>query len=138
MAQINQNPEQRARDNIDAMLAEAGWKVQDSEKIDFNAGLGIAVREFQTDIGPADYALFVDKNAVGIIEAKPEDWGHRITMVEEQSASYAAAQLKWVNNKEPLPLVYESTGVVTRFTDGRDPKPRSREGFTFHRPQTTP
>lgn len=136
MAQINQNPEQRARDNIDAMLAEAGWKVQDSEKIDFNAGLGIAVREFQTDIGPADYALFVDKNAVGIIEAKPEDWGHRITMVEEQSASYAAAQLKWVNNKEPLPLVYESTGVVTRFTDGRDPKPRSREVFSFHRPET--
>ena len=71
-----------------------------------------------------------------MIEAKPEDWGHKITMVEEQSGSYAAATLKWVNNKEPLPFVYESTGIITRFTDGRDPKPRSREVFTFHRPET--
>jgi type I restriction enzyme R subunit len=41
-----------------------------------------------------------------------------------------------VNNKEPLPFVYESTGIITRFTDGRDPKPRSREVFTFHQPET--
>ena len=57
-------------------------------------------------------------------------------MVEEQSGRYAAATLKWVNNKEPLPFVYESTGIITRFTDGHDPKPRSREVFTFHRPET--
>jgi type I restriction enzyme R subunit len=132
----NQNPEQRARDHIDRMLAQAGWHVHPVKQVDFNAGLGIAIREYQTDIGPADYALFVDGRPVGIIEAKPEDWGHKITTVEEQSASYAGAQLKWVKNKEPLPFVYESTGVVTRFTDGRDPKPRSREVFTFHRPET--
>jgi type I restriction enzyme, R subunit len=71
-----------------------------------------------------------------VIEAKPKDWGQKITTVEEQSAGYAAAKLKWVNNMEPLPFVYESTGVITRFTDGRDPKPRSREVFTFHRPET--
>jgi type I restriction enzyme R subunit len=58
-----------------------------------------------------------------VIEAKPEDWGHKITTVEEQSTGYASATLKWVNNKEPLPFVYESTGAITRFTDGRDPKP---------------
>ena len=61
---------------------------------------------------------------------------HKITKVEDQSASYAAAELKWVKNTEPLPFVYESTGVITRFTDGRDPKPRSREVFTFHRTET--
>jgi type I restriction enzyme R subunit len=132
----NQNPEQIARDQIDKRLIESGWVVQDKKAIDFSAGIGIAVREYQTDIGPADYALFVDKKAVGVIEAKPEEWGHKITTVEEQSAGYAAAKLKWVNNKEPLPFVYESTGVITRFTDGRDPKPRSREVFTFHRPET--
>ncbi|MBO6559451.1 MAG: DEAD/DEAH box helicase family protein [Nisaea sp.] len=136
MAEKNQTPEQKARDNIDKMLELSGWKVQDNKKIDLNAGLGIAVREYQTDIGPADYALFVDKKAVGVIEAKPEDWGQKITTVEEQSGGYAAAKLKWVNNKEPLPFVYESTGVVTRFTDGRDPTPRSREVFSFHRPET--
>ncbi|MCB1563971.1 MAG: DEAD/DEAH box helicase family protein, partial [Alphaproteobacteria bacterium] len=136
MIPANQNPEQKARDNIDALLLEAGWCVQDKKKIDFNAGLGVAVREYDTDVGPADYALFVDKKAVGVIEAKPEDWGHRITTVEEQSSGYAGAKLKWVSNNEPLPFVYESTGVITRFTDGRDPKPRSREIFTFHRPET--
>jgi type I restriction enzyme R subunit len=118
------------------MLEQAGWKVQDSKKIDFNAGPGIAVREYQTDAGPADYALFVNRRAVGVIEAKPEDWGHKITTVEDQSSGYAAAKLKWVNNKERLPFIYESTGAITRFTDGRDPAPRSREVFTFHRPET--
>ncbi len=44
-ANINQSPEQKARDNIDAMLAEAGWHVQSKDKIDFNAGLGVAVRD---------------------------------------------------------------------------------------------
>jgi type I restriction enzyme R subunit len=136
MATSNQNAEQRARDQIDAKLAEAGWIVHHRTAINFNAGPGIAVREYQTDVGPADYVLFLDKRAVGVIEAKPEEWGHKITTVEDQSAGYAAAKLKWVSNKEPLPFVYESTGVVTRFTDGRDPKPRSREVFTFHRPET--
>lgn len=127
MVNRNQNPEQKARDRIDAMLEEAGWVVQSVKKVDFSAGLGVAVREYKTDVGPADCVLFVDRKAVGIIEAKPEDWGHIITTVEEQSGGYASARLKWVNNSEPLPFVYESTGVITRFTDGRDPKPRSRE-----------
>jgi type I restriction enzyme, R subunit len=83
----NQNPEQIARDQIDKRLAEAGWIVQDKRAIDFSAGLGIAVREYQTDIGPADYVLFVAEKAVGVIEAKPNDWGHKITMVEEQSGA---------------------------------------------------
>lgn len=98
--------------------------------------MGVAVREYTTDVGPADYVLFVDRKAVGIVEAKPEDWGHIITTVEEQSAGYAIAKLKWVNNSEPLPFVYESTGVITRFTDDRDPHPRSREIFNFPRPQS--
>src|SRR5829696_2970233 len=136
VATKNQNPEQIARDEIDKRLLEAGWVVQDKKAIDFNAGQGIAVREYQTDVGPADYVLFVGKRAVGVIEAKSEDWGHKITTIEEQSAGYAAAKLKWVNNSQPLPFVYESTGVITRFTDGRDPKPRSREVFTFHRPES--
>src|SRR5947209_2587750 len=136
MIDSNQNPEQKARDNIEALLEEAGWKVQPAKRIDFNAGLGIAVREYQTDVGPVDYALFVDRKAAGVIEAKPEEMGHNITTVEEQSSEYASANLKWVNNKFPLPFVYESTGVITRFTDGRDPRPRSREEFTFHRPET--
>jgi len=133
---FNQTPEQKARDKIDAQLNQAGWVVQDKTRINLTESLGVAVREYQTDVGPADYVLFVEKKAVGIIEAKPEDWGHRITSVEDQSGGYAKAKLKWVNNQEPLPFVYESTGVITRFTNTKDPKPRSREVFNVHRPET--
>ena len=136
MPNANQTPEEAVRDIIDNMLSQAGWIVQDNKKIDFSVGLGIAVREYQTDVGPADYVLFINQSPVGVVEAKPENWGHRITIVEEQSGGYATATLKWVNNKDPLPFVYESTGVLTRFTDGRDPKPRSREVFNFPQPGT--
>lgn len=132
----NQNPEQKARDNIDAQLTQAGWVVQKAKNIDLNAGLGQAVREYRTDIGPADFVLFVDKKAVGVIEAKREEEGQRLTAHESQTEGYAAAKLKWVNNKQPLPFLYESTGIITRFTDARDPRPRSREVFNFHCPET--
>ena len=133
---INQNPEQIARDNIDKQLIVCGWIIQDKKKVNLAAGLGIAIREYQTDIGPADYVLFVDRKAVGIIEAKREEEGlHLTSSVQEQSVQYATAKLRLLDN-DPLPFVYESTGEVTRFTDYRDPKPRSRNVFTFHRPET--
>ena len=133
---VNQTPEEVARDRIDGRLRLAGWQVQDKDALDFNAGLGIAVREYQTDIGPADYVLFCDRRAVGVVEAKPDSWGARLTTVEEQSEGYARAKLKWVSSAEPLPFLYEGTGQITRFTNGRDPNPRSREVFSFHRPET--
>ena len=132
---LNQNPEQKARDNIDKQLLACGWIIQDKKKFNLAAGLGIAIREYQTDIGPADYVLFVDKKPVGIIEAKREEEGVRLTSVEDQSSQYANAKLRLLNN-DPLPFVYESTGEITRFTDYRDIKPRSRIVFTFHRPET--
>jgi type I restriction enzyme, R subunit len=134
---LNQTPEQQARDNIDRQLAQAGWSVQDRDKINWKAGPGVAVRHYLTQDGKeADYVLFLGPGKpVGIIEAKKEEEGHHLTVVEEQSAGYAASKLKYLNNA-PLPFVYESTGVLTRFTDSRDPKPRSRPVFTFHRPET--
>ncbi len=132
---MNQNPEQLARDKIDALLEAAGWVIQSKAKIDFSAGLGVAVREYQTDAGPADYVLFINRKPVGIIEAKREEEGVNLTMVEEQSVRYANAKLKYLNN-EPLVYVYETTGTVTHFTDYSDPKPRSRAVFAFHKPET--
>lgn len=132
---VNQNPEQRARDKIDAALLQSGWVIQNKKQLNLNAGLGIAVREYQTDIGPADYVLFVNKKPIGIIEAKRAEEGVHLTVHEVQSEGYATAKLKMLNN-DKLPFVYESTGELTRFTDYRDPKPRSRPVFTFHRPET--
>ncbi|PWN06859.1 DEAD/DEAH box helicase family protein [Rhodohalobacter mucosus] len=128
-------PEQNARLEIDRMLDYSGWIVQDYKKINFGAGKGVAVREYPTESGPADYILFVNKQPVGVIEAKRDDEGHRITKVEEQSAGYATSGLKHIGDAD-LPFVYESTGEITRFTDRRDPKPRSRDVFSFHQPDT--
>lgn len=80
------------------------WTVRSKYRLDFSEGHGIAVREYQTGVGPADYVLFVDKQAVGVVLAKPEEWGRNITTVEPQSGTCAAAELSWVNNQEPLPL----------------------------------
>ena len=132
---MNQTPEQIARDEIDRLLELAGWTVVSKSQVNLSASKGVAVREYQTDVGPADYVLFVDKKAVGVIEAKREDEGFKLTVVEEQSTSYANAKLKYLNN-DPLPFVYESTGTLTRFTDYRDPKPRGRRLFAFHKPET--
>jgi type I restriction enzyme R subunit len=131
----NQTPEQKARNDIDKKLNDSGWKVQEKTGIDWRASRGIAVKEYLTDVGPADYVLFVDKKPAGIIEAKRNEEGHRLTFVEEQSTEYATSKLKYLNNA-PLPFVYESTGELTRFTDLRDPKPRSRPVFSFLRPET--
>ena len=132
---MNQNPEQLARDKIDKQLVACGWVIQNKNQINLNAGLGVAVREYQTDIGPADYVLFVDKKPVGVIEAKRAEEGGRMTMHEEQTEGYAKAKLKYLDN-QPLFFGYESTGEVTRFTDFRDRKPRSRPVFAFLRPET--
>lgn len=127
---MNQNPEQIARDEIDRLLKQSGWTVQNKNQINWNAGDGIAIREYQTDSGPADYILFVDRKPVGVIEAKREEEGHRLTVHEDQSLDYATSRLKYIDN-DPLSFVYESTGTITRFTDYRDPKPRSRNVFSF-------
>ena len=65
-------PEAKARQQIDERLTQAGWVVQDMKQVNLGAAMGVAVREYPTDTGPADYALFVNRDAVGVIEAKKE------------------------------------------------------------------
>ena len=89
-------------DHIDALLRQSGWVVQSASKIDFGSRPGQAVREYHTDVGPADYVLFVDRKAIGVIEAKREEEGQHLTAHETQTEGYAAAKLKWLNNREPL------------------------------------
>lgn len=98
------------------------------------AGLGVAVREFPLQSGPADYLVHIDRKAAGVIEAKPV--GHTLIGVEPQSAKYSEGLAgKVPHYRLPLPFAYESSGVVTRFTNSLEPDYRSRGVFTFHRPQ---
>ncbi|MBI3187645.1 MAG: DEAD/DEAH box helicase family protein, partial [Gammaproteobacteria bacterium] len=91
-----------------------------------------------TDTGPADYMLFIEGKACGIIEAKRE--GSDLGGVAEQSGRYAMSTVKfierWAANDQPLPFLYEATNHEVRFRDERDPHPRSRNLFHFHKPET--
>lgn len=128
-------PEEQARELIDAKLAAAGWVVQPYRDMNLGAGPGLAVTEFPGAHGEADYLLYVDGKALGVVEAKPV--GHTLKGVEGQSASYSEglpdSLPAW---RRPLPFQYESTGEVTQFTNWMEPHARSRDIFSFHRPET--
>lgn len=134
--------EAETRKEIDKKLEAAGWIVQDKKQMNLMAGdygiHGVAVREMDTDTGPADYMLFINGEACGIIEAKRE--GSNLGGVAEQSKRYAQSDLKHIQrsaaNDQPLPFLYEATNHEIRFRDEHDPQPRSRNLFHFHQPAT--
>ena len=128
-------PEERARERIDSLLAQAGWLVQDFERMNLGASHGVAVREFSLPSGTADYLLFIDYEPVGIIEAKKA--GQTLIGVEEQSSKYLTNLPDILSTaRSTLPFSYETTGIETRFTNHLDPEPRSRQVFAFHQPKT--
>ncbi len=134
---MSRTPEDEAREQIDRMLDAAGWRVQDAAKANIHAGRGVALRNFalKTGHGFADYLLYVDGAAAGVVEAKKE--GTTLTGVEVQSGKYSQGLPKTLPAPiRPLPFCYESTGIETRFTNCLDPEPRSRQVFSFHRPET--
>lgn len=88
-------PEAKARQLIDQKLEAAGWVVQDQKDLNLGAGPGVAVREYPTDTGPADYLLFVNRDPVGVIEAKRDEAGHNLSVHESQTERYANATLNW-------------------------------------------
>ncbi len=106
-------PEQLARHNIDRMLQLAGWSVQDMKGLDFTASRGVAVREFPLKAGFADYMLFVDRKAVGVVEAKKE--GTSLSGVDTQSQKYLDGLPQRVQRVgTPLPFAYESRNTGHR------------------------
>jgi type I restriction enzyme, R subunit len=128
-------PEDRAREKIDEKLEAAGWFVQDRLAMDLGAGPGVVVREFTLDTGEADYVLFVDRKACGVIEAKPD--GTTLSGVADQTSRYQSGVPDVLPTHEHgMCFAYESTGVETFFRDQRDKDTRSRRVFSFHTPAT--
>jgi len=110
-------PEEKARQQIDRLLEAAGWKVQDYRELNLSASLGVVVRYFPLkEQLEADYLLFVDRKAVGVVEAKPT--GTTLSGVAEQTTKYLASVPTNVPTVQlSLPFAYESTGVETFFRD---------------------
>jgi type I restriction enzyme R subunit len=131
--------EVESRRVIDEMLAAAGWVVQDRTAANPIAAQGVAVREFTLATGRADYVLYVDGKIVGVIEAKRE--GDHLSSAVEQNDRYAAGvdkehRLAVWREREPFAFRYATTGAETYFINRLDPDARSREVFSFHRPET--
>lgn len=126
-------PEEQARIDIDKMLEASEWLIQDYGELNLGATRGIAVREYPLSKDSADYALFIDRNPVGVVEAKKVGW--TLSGVTEQSEKYLAVlHEKFPNSPCKPPFSYETTGVETLFADRREPSYRSRHVFAFHTP----
>jgi len=105
--------------------------------VNLAAGRGVAVREFimKPPHGRADYLLFVDGSAVGVLEAKPA--GTALVNVEPQRDDYAEGVPDDIEIPiEPIPFLYISTGKETRYNNGLDPDARTRNVVAVHRPET--
>lgn len=113
-------PEEQARVLIDEMLAAAGWAVVPrSEYLDVPHAQ--AVTEALTKgNNEADYLLFLDGKAIGVLEAKRAE--NSLGMhVAEQTAKYSAGALPWYQTwTKPLPFLFMCNGDKLLFCDRRD------------------
>ncbi len=132
----SQAPEALAREKIDALLEQSGWVVQSRDEMNVTLP-AVAVREFRLERGHgyADYLLFVDGKPIGVCEAKKA--GVPVRNVEVQTRKYVDGLPAALDAPfKPLPFAYISTGDETAFINHLDPHPRTREVYSFHRPET--
>ena len=115
-------PEEKARILIDQMFHDAGWKVVSRD--DYSADTSAAAIEEGILQGgkEADYLLFINGMAVGVLEAKKESTDVSSEKVTSQAENYTHLLLPFYKTwSKPLPLVYTSNGHIVLFRDHRDP-----------------
>ena len=114
-------PEEKARIKIDQMFDDAGWKVVDR---DFYSPTltAAAIREGLLNCNrEADYFLFINGMAVGVLEAKRKEKDVTDSEVCEQAEMYARSVPRYYKAySRPLPIIYQSNGEETYFRDFRD------------------
>lgn len=115
-------PEEEARVLIDEMLAEAGWAVVSRSEY-LNVPYAQAVTEALTKGNhEADYLLFLDGRAIGVLEAKRKE-NSLGGKVAEQTAGYSTGALPWYKTWiNPLPFLFMSNGDKLVFRNALDPK----------------
>jgi type I restriction enzyme R subunit len=128
-------PEEKARQQIDAMLTASGWLIQDYKALTLGTARDIALREVPVHSGRCDYLLIFDRVPLGVVEAKKE--GTTLSTVADQSGHYAENPPDFLAKLTPgkFRFLYGSTGVETAFRDEHDPDPRSRCVFSFQQPE---
>ena len=129
-------PEEKARVKIDQWLTEAGWKVinRDEFEADSNA---VAVREaLLKGNKEADYFLFINGMAVGVLEAKREEIDVAQQIVCEQAEGYARGVPSYYTAyQKPLPFIYTSNGKHHYCRDYRQKDSTYEEISVMHKPK---
>lgn len=114
-------PEEKARQKIDQWLTDAGWKVVDREDYEPTC-TAVAIREglLKGNL-EADYFLFINGKAVGVLEAKREDIEAFSNKVCEQAVLYARSVPNiYQTYQKPLPFIFTSNGKDLYFCDFRE------------------
>ena len=135
MLDLNESERQTRKQRIDPLLNDAGWQIVDHEPVRPTAALTRhALREFPTDNGPADYALFVDGQLLGIVEAKKLTLGPQGVLVQAERYSKGVADSPFNIRGFRVPFLYSTNGEVIWFHDIRDELSSSRQIAEFHTP----
>ena len=114
-------PEEKARVKIDQMFEDAGWQVVDRDSYSPTI-TAAAIREGLLEGNhEADYFLFINGKAIGVLEAKREEIDVTSTKVCEQTEMYVRGVPECYQAwQRPLPFGYQSNGEKTYFRDFRD------------------
>ena len=130
-------PEEKARVIIDRMFEEAGWKVVDRDKYAPNM-TAVAIKEgLMVGNREADYLLFLNGKAVGVLEAKRIETDINSDIVQEQARLYTRSCPKWCQAwfpNIPLPLAYVANSRDLMFYDTR----KSNSEFEYCKKIHTP
>lgn len=121
---------------VDPLLSKAGWKVTPFAGPDLGRYKHCAVEEFETQNGPADYALCDDGQALGVVEAKKLTLGPQnvLTQSERYSKGFQASSTVYGDGFR-VPFLYSTNGEIIWFHDIRHPLSRSRQVARFHTPE---
>ena len=114
-------PEEKARIKIDQWFADAGWEVINRDDYEPTC-TAVAIREglLKGNL-EADYFLFINGKAVGVLEAKREETDAFSSVVCEQAALYARSVPNiYQTYQKPLPFIFTSNGKELYFCDFRE------------------
>lgn len=126
--------ERTRKEFIDSLLKDAGWGpiVRFAEDKKCSKG---SVEEYETENGPADYALFQNGKPLAIVEGKKVAVGPQNVLTQAQRYARGLKDSPWRFQEFRIPFIYSTNGKVIWFQDLRHPLNRSREVLAFHTPQ---
>jgi type I restriction enzyme R subunit len=131
---MNESERATRRSRIDPKLKAAGWHVVPAGSLPTAAGNRLAVEEFETALGPADYALFDGGRCLGVAEAKKLTLGPQGVLVQAERYSRSIEGTPRYQGEFGAPFLYATNGEVLWFHDVRHPLNRSRQVSGFHTP----